>query len=41
MWDEFSATLEESYKAAQGYKVNKADWLEGRWAGLKAADQEG
>jgi 2-oxoglutarate dehydrogenase E1 component len=40
MWDEFNATLEESYKAAQSYKVNKADWLEGHWAGLKAADQE-
>jgi 2-oxoglutarate dehydrogenase E1 component len=40
MWDGFNAELEESYKAAQGYKVNKADWLEGRWSGLKAADEE-
>ncbi len=40
MWDEFTATLEESYKAAQSYKPNKADWLEGRWSGLKQADQE-
>ena len=40
IWDDFSATLEESYKAAQGYKPNKADWLEGHWSGLKAADQE-
>jgi 2-oxoglutarate dehydrogenase E1 component len=40
MWDEFAATLEEAYKAAQGYKPNKADWLEGRWAGLKQSDQE-
>ena len=39
MWDEFQATLENAYKAAQGYKPNKADWLEGQWAGLKAADQ--
>ena len=23
--------------AAEGYKANKADWLDGRWAGLKAA----
>ncbi len=38
MWDGFTATLEESYKAAQSYKPNKADWLEGRWAGLKASD---
>ena len=39
IWDEFQARLEEAYKAAQGYKPNKADWLEGQWAGLKAADQ--
>ena len=37
--DEFNATLEKSYQAAQGYKPNKADWLEGHWAGLKEADQ--
>ncbi len=40
MWDEFSDTLEDAFKAAQGYKVNKADWLEGRWAGMKQSDQE-
>ncbi len=40
MWDDFTATLEESYKAAQSYKPNKADWLEGRWSGFKQADQE-
>ena len=40
MWDDFTGTLEESYKAAQSYRPNKADWLEGRWAGLKQADQE-
>jgi 2-oxoglutarate dehydrogenase E1 component len=40
MWDEFAGTLEDAFKAAQGYKVNKADWLEGRWAGMKQADQE-
>jgi 2-oxoglutarate dehydrogenase E1 component len=40
MWDEFTSTLEESYKAAQSYKPNKADWLEGRWSGFKQADQE-
>ncbi|WP_158745404.1 2-oxoglutarate dehydrogenase E1 component [Acidisphaera sp. L21] len=40
MWDEFTATLEESYNAAKSYKPNKADWLEGHWAGLKQADQE-
>ena len=35
MWDEFAATLEDAYKAAQAYKPNKADWLEGHWTGLK------
>jgi 2-oxoglutarate dehydrogenase E1 component len=27
--------LEAEYEAGQGYKPNKADWLDGRWAGLK------
>ena len=36
----FHRQLEESYKAAQSYKPNKADWLEGHWAGMKQADQE-
>ena len=40
MWDGFAAKLEEHYKAAQGYKPNKADWLEGRWTGFKQSDQE-
>ena len=40
MWDQFTSTLEESYKAAQSYKPNKADWLEGRWAGFEQADQD-
>ena len=35
MWDGFQATLEEAYQAAQGYKPNKADWLEGHWSGLQ------
>ncbi len=40
MWDGFTATLEEAYKAAQSYKPNKADWLEGQWSGLTPPDQE-
>ena len=32
--------LEAEYEAGQAYKPNKADWLDGRWSGLKAA-QEG
>jgi 2-oxoglutarate dehydrogenase E1 component len=39
MWDSFAATLEDAYKAAQSYKPNKADWLEGHWAGMKQADE--
>ena len=35
MWDAFQGELEEAYKAAQSYRPNKADWLEGHWAGLK------
>ncbi len=29
--------LEAEYEAGQSYKPNKADWLDGRWTGLKAA----
>ena len=28
--------LEQDFEAAKSYKVNKADWLEGAWAGLGA-----
>ena len=37
IWDGFQAKLEESYQAAQSYRPNKADWLEGHWSGLKQA----
>jgi 2-oxoglutarate dehydrogenase E1 component len=40
MWDAFTQTLEDSYKAAQAYKPNKADWLEGHWSGLSQPDNE-
>ena len=39
MWDGFNQQLEQAYAAAQGYKPNKADWLEGHWSGMKVADQ--
>ena len=29
--------LEAEYEAGQAYPPNKADWLDGRWAGFKAA----
>ncbi len=39
IWDGFQQTLEDAFTAAKGYKPNKADWLEGKWAGLKQADE--
>jgi 2-oxoglutarate dehydrogenase E1 component len=36
VWDAFNQTLEDSFQAAQNFKPNKADWLEGHWSGLKA-----
>lgn len=33
--------LDEDFSVAEGYKANKADWLDGRWSGMKSAqDQE-
>ncbi|MFY9629332.1 MAG: 2-oxoglutarate dehydrogenase E1 component [Methylocystis sp.] len=31
--------LSQEFEASQSYKPNKADWLDGRWAGLKPAYQ--
>ncbi|MGA8601389.1 MAG: 2-oxoglutarate dehydrogenase E1 component, partial [Beijerinckiaceae bacterium] len=31
--------LEEEYEAGQSYKPNKADWLDGRWSGLRPANE--
>jgi 2-oxoglutarate dehydrogenase E1 component len=36
----FRARLEEEFKAAEGYRPNKADWLDGRWAGVGFAEDE-
>jgi 2-oxoglutarate dehydrogenase E1 component len=30
--------LDAEYEAGQSYKPNKADWLDGRWSGLRPAD---
>jgi 2-oxoglutarate dehydrogenase E1 component len=35
---DWRARLEAEFEAGQSYKPNKADWLDGKWAGLKAAD---
>jgi len=32
------AHLESEYESGQGYKPNKADWLDGKWSGFKAAN---
>lgn len=37
---EWRSRLDTEYDAGQAYKPNKADWLDGRWAGLKAAASE-
>jgi len=33
------AHLEAEMEAGSGYKPNKADWLDGRWSGMKAAGE--
>jgi 2-oxoglutarate dehydrogenase E1 component len=35
---DWRARLDAEQEASQGYKANKADWLDGRWAGFKVAD---
>ena len=39
-WDAFARTLDDAYQAAQSFKPNKAEWLEGHWTGFQAADSE-
>ena len=34
---DWRARLDAEFEAAQGYRPNKADWLDGHWSGLKAA----
>ncbi|HEX5212739.1 MAG TPA: 2-oxoglutarate dehydrogenase E1 component [Pseudolabrys sp.] len=34
---DWRAKLDSEFETASGYKPNKADWLDGRWSGLKAA----
>ncbi len=34
-WD----TLENEFEASEGFRPNKADWLDGRWAGIKQAEE--
>src|SRR5438034_4036205 len=37
---DWRARLDAELEAGSGYKPNKADWLDGKWAGFKHADQE-
>ncbi len=34
---DYRKRLDDAFGVATGYKANKADWLDGRWAGLKTA----
>ncbi len=36
----FRSRLDEELGAAEGYKPNKADWLDGRWAGVGLPEDE-
>jgi 2-oxoglutarate dehydrogenase E1 component len=40
MWDAFQKTLDDANTAAKSYKPNKADWLEGHWAGFHASNRD-
>ena len=40
MQAEFRAHLDEELAAADSYRPNKADWLDGRWSGIGFADDE-
>jgi 2-oxoglutarate dehydrogenase E1 component len=37
LYDAFQERMGAAHEAAAGYKMNKADWLEGAWAGLTRA----
>ena len=37
---DFQKRLEDDFAASKSYKVNKADWLEGKWAGLNILEDE-
>ncbi len=37
---DWRATLETEWEAGQSYKPDKADWLDGAWTGLRAADNQ-
>jgi len=40
MWDALFKRYDQAHSASQSYRVNKADWLEGKWRGLKTDDAQ-
>ncbi|TNE62497.1 MAG: 2-oxoglutarate dehydrogenase E1 component [Alphaproteobacteria bacterium] len=40
MENEFVSYLEDEFEAARDYRVNKADWFEGKWEGLGLASRD-
>ncbi len=40
MMGDWRHRLEAEFEAGQAFKPNKADWLDGRWAGLKASNDD-
>jgi 2-oxoglutarate dehydrogenase E1 component len=40
MWDRLFTRYDQAHSAAQSYRANKADWLEGNWRGLKKDDAD-
>ena len=38
---DWRARLDAEFEAGQAYKPNKADWLDGRWAGMRPASELG
>ena len=39
-YDAFQERMSAAHEAAAGYKMNKADWLEGAWTGLTRAPEQ-
>ncbi|SHL27364.1 2-oxoglutarate dehydrogenase E1 component [Roseibium suaedae] len=40
MKGEWRSHLDKEFDAGQAFKPNKADWLDGKWSGMKRADDE-
>jgi 2-oxoglutarate dehydrogenase E1 component len=38
---ELKARLDAEFEASEAYRPNKADWLDGRWTGMRKAEEEG